>query len=64
MCNSEYYDVDQFNSAIFTLGKLLEMFSEIASSHVTYFWFTTCSVSLPVVLLWGYHTIAYLTSVC
>ena len=37
-----------------TLGKLLEMFSEIASSHVTYFWFITCSVSLPVVLLLKY----------
>ena len=37
-----------------TLGKLLEMFSEIASSHVTYFWFITCSVSLPVVLLLNY----------
>ena len=35
-------------------GKLLEMFSEIASSHVTYFWFITCSVSLPVVLLLKY----------
>ena len=33
-----------------SLGKLVEMFSEIASSDVTYFWFTTCSVSLPVVL--------------
>ena len=37
-----------------TLGKLMEMFSEIASSHVTYFWFITCSVSLPVVLLLKY----------
>ena len=37
-----------------TLGKLPEMFSEIASSHVTYFWFNTCSVSLPVVLLFEY----------
>ena len=37
-----------------TLRKLLEMFSEIASSHVSYFWFITCSVSLPVVLLLKY----------
>ena len=41
--------------AIFTLGsKLLEMFSEMASSHVTYFWFITCSVSMSVVLLLKY----------
>ena len=39
---------------VLTLGKLLEMFSEIASSHVTYFWFITCSVSLPLVLLLKY----------
>ena len=37
-----------------TLGKLLEMFSEITSSPVTYFWFIRCSVSLLVVLLLTY----------
>ena len=36
------------------MGKLLEMFSEIASSHVTYLWFITCAVSLPVVMLHKY----------
>ena len=34
-----------------TLGKLLEMCSEIASSHVTCVWFITCTVRLPVVML-------------
>ena len=36
---------------IVTMGKLLEMFSEIASSPATCFWFITCAVRLPVVLL-------------
>ena len=44
-------DAELRDSSYTTLGKLLEMFSEIASSHVTYFWFITCSVRLPVVML-------------
>ena len=35
------------------------MFSEIASSHVAYFWFITCSVSFPVVLLLASYSCYY-----